>query len=230
MSRAIRRIKPNEDSSFIGSGDGSVARIIVNTFLAACVGAIVAMIVAWMKFGKPDIGMTLNGTLAGLVAITAPCATVTPLGAVIIGAVAGTLVVFAVLFFDKIKIDDPVGAISVHGVCGAWGTLSAALLHENLFTGAEYDLWGALQIQALGVAVAFAWTFTTAFVLFKVVAATIGLRVTAEEELEGLDVGEHGNACYPDFVTTGGKSYVGVSASTPEYSSMPVGHEKTAEI
>jgi Amt family ammonium transporter len=212
------------------TADGSVARIIVNTFLAACVGAIVSMIVAWLKFRKPDIGMTLNGTLAGLVAITAPCATVTPLGAVIIGAIAGVLVVFSVLFFDKIKIDDPVGAISVHGVCGAWGTLSAALLHENLFTGAEFDLWGALQIQALGVAVAFAWTFTTAFVLFKVVAATIGLRVTAEEELEGLDVGEHGNSCYPDFVTTGGKSYAGIPATaTPEYG-MAVGREKTAEI
>jgi Amt family ammonium transporter len=212
------------------AANGTVARIIVNTFLAACVGAVAAMFTAWIKFGKPDIGMVLNGTLAGLVAITAPCATVTPLGSLIIGALAGILVVLAVLFFDKIKVDDPVGAISVHGVCGVFGTISAALFHEKLFLGQEYDLWGTLQVQLLGAAVAFAWTFTTAFVLFKVIAATIGLRVTAEEELEGLDVGEHGNACYPDFVTTaGGRTFPGIAPAAPDYG-MAVGHEKTAEI
>ena len=150
------------------AANGTVARIIVNTFLAGCVGAIAAMMAAWFKFGKPDVGMTLNGVLAGLVAITSPCATVTPLGALIIGAVAGVLVVFAVLFFDKIKIDDPVGAVSVHGVCGMWGTLAAALLHENLFLGLDYDLGHQLMVQLTGIAVAFFWTFTTAFILFKV--------------------------------------------------------------
>jgi Amt family ammonium transporter len=212
------------------AANGTVSRIIVNTFLAACVGAIFAMIVAWFKFGKPDIGMTLNGTLAGLVAITAPCATVTPLGAVIIGSLAGVIVVFSVLFFDKIKIDDPVGAISVHGVCGAFGTIGAALFHENLFLGLEYDLMGTLTTQLVGVGTAFVWTFTTAFILFKVVAATVGLRVTAQEELEGLDIGEHGNSCYPDFVTTGGGSYATTGAAAGAAYGLAVGgQEKPAE-
>jgi len=211
------------------TADGSVARIIVNTFLAGCCGGMLAMLVSWAKFSKPDIGMTLNGVLAGLVGITAPCASVTPLGAILIGALAGVIVVYSVVFFDKIKVDDPVGAISVHGVCGAWGTIAAALFHENLFLGLEYDLWGTLQIQLLGVFVAFAWTFTTAFILFKIIAATVGLRVSAEEEVEGLDLGEHGNSCYPDFVTTGGRAYPGVSGATAEYG-MVVGQEKAAEI
>ncbi len=184
------------------AANGTLARVAVNTLLAGCMGANTALITSWFKFGKPDIGMTLNGTLAGLVAITSPCFTVTPLGAVIIGSIAGVLVIFAVLFFDKIRIDDPVGAISVHGVCGAFGTISAALFHENLFLGKEYDLIGQLTTQLIGVATAFAWTFTTAFVLFKVIAMTVGLRVPAEEEIGGLDLNEHGANCYPDFAPT----------------------------
>jgi Amt family ammonium transporter len=133
------------------------------------------------------------------VAITSPCATVTPLGAVIIGAIAGVVVVFSVLFFDKIRIDDPVGAISVHGVCGALGTILAALLHENLFNGQPYDLGAQLLTQVIGVVVAFAWSFGTCFLLFKIIAKTIGLRVTAQEEIEGLDYGEHKAQSYPDF-------------------------------
>jgi len=212
------------------TADGSVPRIIVNTFLAACCGALLAMVVSWFKFGKPDIGMTLNGTLAGLVGITAPCASVTPLGAILIGALAGVIVVYSVLFFDKIKIDDPVGAISVHGVCGAWGTLAAALFHENLFLGLEYNLMGALQVQLIGIAVAFVWTFLTAFVLFKIIAVTVGLRVTAQEELEGLDLSEHGNSCYPDFVTTGGGSYATTGAAAGAAYGLAVGgQEKPAE-
>jgi Amt family ammonium transporter len=213
------------------TADGSVARIIVNTFLAACGGAILAMFVSWFKFGKPDIGMTLNGTLAGLVGITAPCATVTPLGAIIIGSVAGVIVVYSVLFFDKVKVDDPVGAISVHGVCGAFGTIAAALFHENLFLGLEYDLMGTLWVQLTGVAVAFAWTFTTAFILFKAIAATVGIRVSKEEELEGLDLSEHGASCYPDFVTSG-RSYTG-TASMPTVGAMPLAvapEQNAAEI
>lgn len=181
------------------TGDGSISRIAVNTFMAGCTGGVFAMITAWIKFSKPDIGMTLNGVLAGLVAITAPCATVTPLGAVLVGLIAGIVVVFSVLFFDMLKIDDPVGAISVHGVCGALGTILAALLHENLFLGLEYDLMGQLTTQVIGVVTAFAWTFTTAFILFKVISWTVGLRVSAEEELEGLDICEHGAVAYPDF-------------------------------
>jgi Amt family ammonium transporter len=181
------------------AANGLQARIAVTTLLAGCVGALTALATSWFKFGMPDIGMTLNGTLAGLVAITAPCATVTPLGAVLIGAIAGVLVVFAVLFFDRVKVDDPVGAISVHGVCGSFGTIAAALFHENLFTGKPYDLWGQLTTQAIGVAVTFAWTFTTCWVLFKAVSKTMGLRVTPEEEIGGLDLGEHGANAYPDF-------------------------------
>ena len=185
------------------TADGSIARIAVNTFLAACTGSVFSMLTSWRKFGKPDVAMTLNGVLAGLVGITAPCASVTPLGAIIIGAVAGVLVVFSVLCFDTIKVDDPVGAISVHGVCGAWGTIGAALLHENLFLGLEYNLFQQLWVQVLGVAVAFVWTFGTAFVLFKLIHAAIGLRVSQEEEVQGLDIGEHGSSAYPDFVVSG---------------------------
>lgn len=137
------------------AANGLQARVAVNNLLAGCLGAIAAMFVSWLKFRKPNIGMTLNGCLAGLVAITSPCATVTPLGAVIIGTLAGIAVVFSVLFFDRIRVDDPVGAISVHGVCGAFGTLSAALFHENLFTGQPYDLGAQLLTQLVGVATAF---------------------------------------------------------------------------
>jgi len=193
------------------TADGTISRIAVNTFLAACVGSITAMFFAWFKFGKPDIGMTLNGCLAGLVAITAPCYSVTPLGAVLIGAIAGPIVVMSVLFFDKIKVDDPVGAISVHGVCGAWGTIAAALFHENLFLGLEYDLFSQLTTQLIGVVVAFAWSFTASFIMFKIVAATIGLRVTPEEEIEGLDLGEHGANAYPDFAPSAGSGGVSLA-------------------
>lgn len=182
------------------TADGSVSRIVVNTFLAACGGSIGAMATSWFRFGKPDIGMTLNGVLAGLVGITAPCATTTPFASIIIGLIAGVIVFFSVLFFDKIRVDDPVGAISVHGVCGIWGTLAAALFHENLFTGAEYNLGSQLVTQCIGIVACFAWTFTTAFILFKVIAMTIGLRVSDREQLEGLDLSEHGGNAYPDFV------------------------------
>lgn len=179
---------------------GSVARIAVNTMLAGCAGALSCLVVAWMRFGKPDVGMTLNGVLAGLVAVTSACATTTPLGAILIGLIAGVVVFFSVLFFDRIKIDDPVGAISVHGVCGSLGTILAAVLHENIFLGKEYDMMGQLTTQVIGVATGFAWTFTTAFILFKLIQLTIGLRVSAEEEIEGLDIREHGAFAYPDFV------------------------------
>jgi Amt family ammonium transporter len=185
------------------AANGSISRIAVNTLLAGCTGALGALFTSWIKSKTADIGMTLNGVLAGLVAITSPCATVTTAGAVLIGLTAGIIVVFAVLFFDRIKIDDPVGAVSVHGVCGAWGTLSAALFHENLFLGLPYNLGAQLLTQAIGVLTAFVWSFGTCFVLFKVIAMTVGLRVTPEEELEGLDLSEHGANCYPDFVGVG---------------------------
>jgi Amt family ammonium transporter len=139
--------------------------------------------------------------LAGLVAITAPCAFIQPWHAAVIGTIAGVLVIEAIFIVEKrFKIDDPVGAISVHGVCGSFGTLAAALFHENLFLGKEYNLMQQLTTQGLGVATAFLWTFGTAFVLFKVIAMTVGLRVSDEEQIAGLDIEEHGANAYPDFV------------------------------
>jgi len=126
---------------------------------------------------------------------TSPCATVTPFSSVIIGAVAGVIVVLAVLFFDRIKVDDPVGAISVHGVNGAWGTLAAGIFNIG---GTSAKIIG---VQVLGICAAFIWAFGVSFIIFKVIDKTIGLRVAPEEEREGLDLGEHGANAYPDFQT-----------------------------
>ena len=175
------------------TADTTIAYIFVNTNLAAAAGCVFAMATSWVKFGKPDISMSLNGALAGLVAITAPCANVMPTSAVIIGAIAGILVVMSVIFFDKIKVDDPVGAVSVHGVNGAWGTLAAGLFNVDGFS------LSVIGVQVLGIVVCFIWAFGTGFIMFKVLSATVGLRVSAEEEAEGLDMIEHGGNAYPDF-------------------------------
>ena len=162
--------------------------------------AIAAIFTAKMMFGKWEGTMALNGALAGLVAITAPCASVTTGASIIIGLVAGILVVFSVIGIEKIlKVDDPVGAISVHGVCGAWGTLSLGLFATE---GGLFNGGGASQLisQAIGVVAVFAWAFGTGLVLFLMLKHTIGLRVSAEEEKEGLDFGEHGNEAYHGFV------------------------------
>jgi Amt family ammonium transporter len=171
----------------------SIALIAVNTNLAAAAGAFAAMLTAWLYLKKPDATMMLNGVLAGLVAITAGCNNVTPTGAVLLGLVAGVVVVFSVLFFDRVKIDDPVGAISVHGVCGAWGTLAAALFNAE---GVSFVL---VKVQLIGIAAAFLWTFPLMWVFFKLMSKTVGLRVSPQEEVEGLDTTEHGNEAYaPD--------------------------------
>lgn len=170
-----------------------IAMIFVNTNLAAASGAVLALITSWIKFGKPEVGMSLNGALAGLVAITSPCATVNPTSSIIIGAIAGIIVVLSVLFFDKIRVDDPVGAISVHGVNGAWGTLAAGIFNMG---GTSAKIIG---VQVLGIVACFIWTFVTAFITFKIIDKTIGLRVSEEEELEGLDHSEHAGIAYPDF-------------------------------
>jgi Amt family ammonium transporter len=175
------------------TADKSIAMIFVNTNLSAAAAAVTAMTVSWIRFGKPEIGMSLNGALAGLVGITAGCANVSPASSILIGAVAGALVFFAVLFFDKIRVDDPVGAISVHGVCGAWGTLAAGLFNMG---GTSAKIVG---VQLLGIGACFIWAFGTALALFVVIHKTIGLRVSAEEEIEGLDGCEHGGNAYPDF-------------------------------
>jgi Amt family ammonium transporter len=177
------------------AADLAVTSIAVTTVLAAAAGAVTGMITIWLVSGKPDVAMTGNGVLAGLVGITAGCASVSNWGAVIIGGIAGVIVVLAVLFFDRIRIDDPVGAISVHGVCGAWGTLAVGLFatEGGLFYGDGAD---QLATQALGVVAVFAFVVVTTGVLFLALKHTIGLRVSPEEELEGLDVHEHGAAGY----------------------------------
>jgi Amt family ammonium transporter len=181
------------------TGDGSIGYIAVTTNLSAAAGAIMAMFVSWIVMKKPDASMALNGALAGLVSITAPCDGVTPLGAILIGVVGGTLVVLSVLFIDHIlRVDDPVGAVSVHGVCGAWGTLAAGLFNMN--TGLFYG--GGLRqlgVQALGASTAFIWAFGLGLILFFAISKTIGLRVEPEEELKGLDIGEHGMEAYSGF-------------------------------
>ena len=174
------------------------ALIFVNTNLAAAAGCTLGMLTSWIKFGKPEVGMSLNGALAGLVAITSPCATVSPLQSIIIGAVAGVLVVFAVLFFDKIKVDDPVGAVSVHGINGAWGTLAAGIFSID----PGFNRMHQIGVQLLGIGACFVWAFGTAFILFKILSKTIGLRVSPQEEAEGLDLAEHGGNAYPDFETS----------------------------
>ncbi|MCK5708184.1 MAG: ammonium transporter [Candidatus Aureabacteria bacterium] len=193
----------NPGSTTAGT-DLSIAVIAVTTNLAAAAGAITAMITIWIQFGKPDTSMALNGALAGLVAITAPCANVSPTSAVIIGAIAGVLVVFSVEFIDKVlKVDDPVGAISVHGVCGAFGTLAAGLFAEEAYGGTNGLFFGGgigvFFTQLIGVLSVFAWVFGSAFVLFMIVKKTVGLRVSDEEQLKGLDISEHGMESYAGF-------------------------------
>jgi len=188
----------------------SIAVIAVTTNIAAAAGAISAMITVWVRFGKPDTSMTLNGALAGLVAITAGCASVSPLSALIIGTAAGIIVVLVIEFIDKVlKIDDPVGAISVHGVCGAFGTIAVGLFAEpaygiasgmgnsaGLFFGGGTKL---LFTQLTGVGSVFLWTFTGAFIMFFLIKKFIGLRVSEIEELKGLDIEEHGMESYAGF-------------------------------
>ena len=160
------------------------------------------MILSWILFGKPDISMSLNGALAGLVGITAPTAVVSPTGAIIIGLIAGILVVFSVEFFEKVlHIDDPVGAISVHGVCGLWGTLAVGLFAntddiKGLFYGGGLHQLG---VQLLGAAVVFVWVVAASSLLFLLIKKTVGLRVSPKEELIGLDISEHGTESYSGF-------------------------------
>ncbi|MFP4020828.1 MAG: ammonium transporter [Halanaerobium sp.] len=185
--------------STVAGTDLSIASIAVTTNLAAAAGAVMAMIVSWIKYGKADVSMTLNGALAGLVGITAGTAAVGNLSAVIIGGLAGIIVIYAVEFFDKLQIDDPVGAVSVHGVCGAFGTIAVGFFatEGGLLFGGGMSL---LITQVIGVVTVFFWAFGLGFVLFKAIDAVIGLRVSEEDEIEGLDYSEHGAESYPDFV------------------------------
>lgn len=167
----------------------AVSMVFVNTNAAAAGGVVAAMILSRLWFGKADLTMALNGALAGLVAITAEPLTPSPLLATIVGAIGGLIVVVAIIFIDKAKIDDPVGAISVHGVVGIWGLLAVS------FTNPE----GSLVAQVIGAVVIFAWVFGTSFITWLVIKAIMGIRVTEEEELEGCDISECGLDAYPEF-------------------------------
>lgn len=167
----------------------AVSMVFVNTNTAAAGGLVAALILSQLWFGKADLTMVLNGALAGLVAITAEPLTPSPLVATIVGAIGGLIVVVAIIFIDKMKIDDPVGAISVHGVCGIWGLIAVAFTNPD----------GSLVAQLTGAGVIFAWVFCTSFVVWLIIKAIIGIRVSEEEELEGVDVSECGLAAYPEF-------------------------------
>lgn len=195
--------------STMAADPNAISHIVVTTNLAAAAGALAATAVAWALLGKPDIGMTINGALAGLVGITAGCAFVSPGSSLIIGAIAGGLVVLGVQFFDKLKIDDPVGALAVHGIGGIFGTLAVGLFAQDAIapgtTGNGLFFGGGLSLlakQAIGVVAVGATVFTVSLVLWLLIKATLGVRVSEQEELEGLDIGEHGNRAYPDFVQT----------------------------
>jgi Amt family ammonium transporter len=184
----------NAGSSLSGL-DINIGRIVVTTNLAAAAGGTVAALFTMFRYGKADPSMTMNGSLAGLVAITAGTAFVNPACAVLIGAVAGVLVVLAVNFFDRVLVDDPVGAIAVHGVNGVWGILAVGLFAEKggLFYGGGVHL---LTIQLLGVLVVSLWAFVTTYTIFTILKKTMGIRVSIEEEMDGLDISEHGISAY----------------------------------
>jgi Amt family ammonium transporter len=177
----------------------AIALIALNTNMAAAAGCLSATVAAWLLLGKPDLSMIINGTLAGLVAITAPCAVVGVGSSVVIGGIAGVLVVYAVLFFDKVKLDDPVGALSVHLVNGVFGTLAVGLFATDgglLFGGGA----GKTVTQLIGIGAVGATTFALSAVVWLALRATIGIRVSVSEEIEGLDTGEHGMEAYAGFV------------------------------
>jgi len=180
------------------AADASIGLIAVTTTLAAASGSFIAFLVTYMMHKRADVGMTLNGALAGLVGITAGCANTTPVAALAIGAIVGVAVLASVALLDKMKIDDPVGAISVHGACGVLGTLLLGFFHseKGLLYGAGFDF---LKGQIIGVAAIAAWAFGSAFILIKILDLMMGIRVTEEEEVDGLDFHEHGASAYPNF-------------------------------
>mgnify|MGYP001409758358 CR=1 FL=1 len=177
-------------------GDANIGRIAVNTTLAPAAGALMGMFAMWLHQGRPDLPMTLNGALGGLVGITANCHVVTPISAVMIGLVSGIIATFGCLFLERLKLDDAVGAVPVHLFCGIWGVLAVALFNENGFTPAQ------LGIQAMGAVCITGVAFAGAFVIFFVINKTVGLRAGEDEQDLGLDFTEHSGAAYPDFTTS----------------------------
>jgi Amt family ammonium transporter len=186
----------------------AIGHILVTTNTAGIVAILASTITAWIVIGKPDLGMSINGLLAGLVIITPTCAYVSVPSSIILGAISGVIVVFGVIFFDKVKIDDPVGALSVHLLNGVLGTLAVGLFAQNniggtacpdgLFFGGGWTLLGA---QALGVVCVGGFVFFASLLVWFILKKTIGIRVSLKEEIEGLDIGEHGNQAYPEFAT-----------------------------
>ncbi len=200
---------PGSTMGIVGYAD-AVGHIAVTTNTAAAAATITAAITAWLLLGKPDLSMIINGTLAGLVAITAPCAFVSVGSSLLIGAIAGVIVVFAVLMFDKLKLDDPVGALSVHLVNGVFGTLcvglfaqtnicsAAATIKNGLFYGGGVE---QLMPQIYGIVLVGVIAFVGSLITWVILKGVFGIRVSEKEEIEGLDVGEHGQEAYPDFAT-----------------------------
>jgi Amt family ammonium transporter len=186
----------------------AISHILVTTNTAGVMAILTSTATAWIIVGKPDLGMSINGLLAGLVAITPSCAFVSVPSSLLIGAIAGVVVVLAVMMFDRLKLDDPVGALAVHLVNGVLGTLGVGLFAQDgiagispangLFFGGGF---GLLASQAIGVVCAGAFTFFVSLGVWHLIKATIGLRVSLKEEIEGLDIGEHGNQAYPEFTT-----------------------------
>ena len=196
---------PGSTMSFQNPSD--VMHILMTTNTSAIMAVLTSTITSWIFIGKPDLGMTINGCLAGLVAITGGCAYISITDSMIIGALAGILVVFLVLFFDRIKVDDPVGATSVHLGCGVFGTICVGLFAQEgvtslsatngLFYGGGF---GPLGIQLLGILAVGTFVFVSTYVIWWILKKTVGIRVSREEEIAGLDIGEHGNYAYPDFM------------------------------
>jgi len=215
----------NAGSTLAGT-DLRIGVVATNTMIASSTGALAAMAYMWSRYGKPDPSMIANGMLAGLVAITAPCAFVNSVSAALIGAIAGVLVCFAVVFVEAtLKIDDPVGAISVHGVCGAFGVLSVGIFADGTYgdglngvpgpvRGLLYGDGSQLAAEAIGVVTCFVFVFSVFFVFFKVVDKLVGNRVSAEVEINGLDIPEMGALAYPEFpILHGGYAGAGMGAS-----------------
>ncbi|WP_340820375.1 ammonium transporter [Methanolobus sp. WCC4] len=202
--------------STLDANDPFANLVIANTFIAAGAGAIIVMIITWMKTGKPDPSLTANGLLAGLVAITAPCGSVSNSGAFIIGLIGGIIVYVGVMFNENVlKVDDPVGAIAVHGYSGSWGLIAVGLFalgtgEGSILEGAAYTAEtaglfygggvGLLMIQLVAVVLSIVWAFGISFIIFKILDVVIGLRVSEEHEIAGLDVVEHGISAYPEFL------------------------------
>jgi Amt family ammonium transporter len=188
----------------VNNGGFNIGRVAINTNLAAAMGGIAAMFTVWKRYGKPDLSMAMNGALAGLVAITAPCACVEPWAAIVIGAAAGVMVVLGVELLDKLQVDDPVGAVPVHGMCGIWGTLAVGIFgRASLGLANEGFVYSGnpmqLGVQMVGSVATIVFVVVCMGIVFKLIDATIGLRVSREEELRGLDIGEHGMEAYGGF-------------------------------